>query len=142
MAVEEKGGCSLEGPEGIGPECLELLRSRPELIEIVCRSHSPEGLAESLTSVLSALSSPLRLKLVMLLARAREPVPLCLLALAVGKSPQQLTYHIKVLRDAGLVAEERRGRFAFYQLNRGALEELVRRLALSLGLTLKESGHE
>ena len=35
-----------------------------------------------------------------------------------------VSYHLKLLVDAGLLERERRGRFAFYRIPAGALERL------------------
>jgi hypothetical protein len=37
----------------------------------------------------------------------------------------KVSYHMKKLKDAGLLHEERRGKWAFYSLNREAGEELL-----------------
>ncbi len=107
----------------IGPECRELLecieyRSASELLEEV-----PE--VENLAKLLSLLASPTRLKILALLARYDKPLPLCIIAAILSKTPQQLAYHLRELRRAGVVREERRGRFAFYRADREKLKTLV-----------------
>ena len=42
---------------------------------------------------------------------------------SVGQS--KVSYHVKKLKDAGLVKEERRGKWAFYSLDREAAGELL-----------------
>jgi len=37
----------------------------------------------------------------------------------------KVSYHVKKLKDAGLVKEERRGKWAFYTLDREAAGELL-----------------
>src|ERR687897_1921748 len=37
----------------------------------------------------------------------------------------KISYHMKKLKDAGLVSEERRGKWAFYSLDREAAGELL-----------------
>lgn len=39
-------------------------------------------------------------------------------------APSALSYHLKVLRESGLVSEDRRGRFIFYSLNVTVLKDM------------------
>ncbi len=47
----------------------------------------------------------------------------CQLQEAVAIAPNLLSYHLRVLREAGLVSARRRGRWVDYHLCDGALEE-------------------
>lgn len=42
---------------------------------------------------------------------------------ATGLSPSALSYHLARLKQAGLVREDKRGRFVFYYLNLTVLED-------------------
>ena len=44
----------------------------------------------------------------------------------------KVSYHVKKLKDAGLVHEERRGRWAFYSLDREAAGQLLAEAAVHL----------
>jgi ArsR family transcriptional regulator len=48
-------------------------------------------------------------------------------ALATGQS--RLSYHLKVLKDAGLVTDRREGRWSYYTLQRDAIVECEALLA-------------
>jgi ArsR family transcriptional regulator, arsenate/arsenite/antimonite-responsive transcriptional repressor len=48
-------------------------------------------------------------------------------ALETGQS--RLSYHLKILKDAGLVSDRREGRWAFYTLEREAVMEAEQLLA-------------
>ncbi len=72
---------------------------------------------------LSALADPVRLRLLGLLARGDCPVGLLASALDVGQS--LVSFHVAVLRDAGLVDTERVGRFTYARLQHGSLGGLL-----------------
>ena len=44
-------------------------------------------------------------------------------AFSMGQS--KVSYHVRKLKDAGLVSEEQRGRWAFYSLDREAAKQLL-----------------
>ena len=44
-----------------------------------------------------------------------------------GMGQSKVSYHMKKLKDAGLVREERRGKWAFYSLDRGGRRGAARR---------------
>jgi ArsR family transcriptional regulator len=48
----------------------------------------------------------------------------------------KVSYHLRKLKDAGLVREEKRGKWSFYSLDREAATQLLNELAgqLELGL--------
>jgi ArsR family transcriptional regulator len=43
---------------------------------------------------------------------------------ALDAAQSRLSFHLKVLRDAGLVTDRREGRWIYYELRREAFEEL------------------
>lgn len=53
----------------------------------------------------------------------------CVLADVSGVSPQLLSHHLKVLRDAGLIVGQRRGRWIDYSLSSAAVAALVGQLS-------------
>lgn len=86
---------------------------------------SPESVyrtAVEAASVLSAAADPNRMAILTLLARGETCV--CTIQEYVPVAPNLLSYHFKVLRDAGLIVGKRRGRWMDYQLVEGALERL------------------
>lgn len=50
------------------------------------------------------------------------------LAAALKISPSAISQHLRVLKSAGLVIDERKGYWIHYSLNRGALEKARQRL--------------
>jgi ArsR family transcriptional regulator len=69
-----------------------------------------------------ALSDPTRLRVVELLRHGERCV--CDLTEAAEAAQSRLSFHLKVLKDAGLVSDRREGRWIYYELRSEALESL------------------
>lgn len=69
-----------------------------------------------------ALSDETRLGIVDMLASGEQCV--CDLQEAVGAAQSRLSFHLKVLREAGLVDDRREGRWNFYSLRPDVLDEM------------------
>ncbi len=69
-----------------------------------------------------ALSDPTRLELVQKLAGGEQCV--CDLTEALKTGQSRLSFHLKVLKDAGLIRDRREGRWIYYSLNEEAFEEV------------------
>lgn len=81
-----------------------------------------------------ALSDPTRLRIVRKLKHGERCV--CELTDALDAAQSRLSFHLKVLKEAGLVSDRREGRWIYYELRREALEEL------SLAVNGLEPTHE
>ena len=79
--------------------------------------------ADELAGLFKALADPTRVAIVNRLAGVEECC-VCDLTAAVHLSQPTVSHHLRVLRDAGLVAAERRGTWAFYRLVPEAAERL------------------
>lgn len=75
-----------------------------------------------LTRLFGALSDETRLQLIDLLRGGERCV--CDLTDALDAQQSRLSFHLRVLKDAGLVTDRRDGRWAYYALNRDAFREL------------------
>ena len=75
------------------------------------------------TKVLKAIADETRLKMLMLLLRHNY----CVRALAneLELAEATISQHLKVLREAGLLAGEKRGHFMHYDVERSLLHELA-----------------
>ncbi len=69
-----------------------------------------------------ALSDPLRLEVIELL-RSQE-LCVCDLCDRMGIAQSKLSFHLKTLREAGLIAARQDGRWIYYRLNPNAFGEL------------------
>jgi ArsR family transcriptional regulator, arsenate/arsenite/antimonite-responsive transcriptional repressor len=73
----------------------------------------------------SALSDPVRLRVLSMLADATDgEVCVCDFVAPLGKSQPTISHHLKILSEAGLVQGEKRGRWVWYSLNRDRLAAL------------------
>jgi DNA-binding transcriptional ArsR family regulator len=82
--------------------------------------HHPDANEIRLPAVLHALSDPQRLHIVLELAAAGEPRACGSIELNVSKST--MTHHFRVLREAGLIRQERVGTTKLTSLRREDIE--------------------
>ena len=73
---------------------------------------------ESRAATFGALSDPIRLSILDRLDRNQRCV--CELQEALDIAPNLLSYHLRILREAGLVESTRRGRWVDYRLRDAA----------------------
>ncbi|MFQ5472885.1 MAG: ArsR/SmtB family transcription factor [Dehalococcoidia bacterium] len=85
-----------------------------------------EGLTEA-AAIFKALSDPTRLRILKAISGTGELCE-CNIVPTFGLSQPTISYHLKILRDAGLVRSERRGQWVYHQLNEKALLGVVRNL--------------
>lgn len=89
-----------------------------------------ESALESLkrhAALFHALSDPRRLRILDLLRAGEQCV--CDLQADLDCGQSLLSFHLKTLREAGLVATRREGRWAFYQLATDAIEHAEQAVA-------------
>ena len=70
-----------------------------------------------------ALSDETRLEIVRLLSRGERCV--CELQNVLDAAQSRLSFHLKTLKDAGVVSDRRDGRWIYYALKRDALDEIA-----------------
>jgi ArsR family transcriptional regulator, arsenate/arsenite/antimonite-responsive transcriptional repressor len=85
------------------------------------------GEAEKAAPVLAALGDPVRLRLLSIVAAEGE-VCSCNLERPLGKSQPTISHHTRILAEAGLIVGERRGKWTWWQIVPGRLEDLRRLL--------------
>jgi ArsR family transcriptional regulator len=100
-----------------------------------------EERVERLVALGSALSDPIRVRMLTMMAEGRSCCDLPDLGVPVeaddngicvcefedyfGMGQSKVSYHMKKLKDAGLVREKRRRKWSFYSLDREAAGELL-----------------
>ena len=105
------------------------------------RRDSPEEGVDRLVALGQALSDPIRVRMLGMMADGRgccdfsgsgvpategeEGICVCEFEDEFGMGQSKVSYHMRKLKDAGLVREERRGKWSFYSLDRGAAGELL-----------------
>ncbi len=95
-----------------------------------------DAIFEQLARVGHAVSNPTRLKLLSQLMQGEKPVEL--LAERAGQAVVNVSAHLKVLRDAHLVASTRRGREVHYRVESRAVEQLFLALRTVAEMELPE----
>jgi ArsR family transcriptional regulator len=106
----------------------------------VRKDGSEEGV-ERLVALGRALSDPIRVRMLSMMADGRgccdfsasgvpategeEGICVCEFEAQFGMGQSKVSYHMKKLKDAGLVQEERRGKWSFYSLDREAASGLL-----------------
>jgi ArsR family transcriptional regulator len=85
---------------------------------------SPEE-AEATAELFRALGDAARVRIVNLLATSGEPVCVCELTEPLGLAQPTVSHHLRKLLDAGLVEREQRGKWAYFSLERDAVEKLT-----------------
>ena len=80
--------------------------------------------AQRLATVAKALGDPVRVQLVDVLRKHAGKVCVCELVPLFDLSQPTVSHHLKVLREAGIVASERQGLWAYYYVLPDALEEI------------------
>jgi ArsR family transcriptional regulator len=105
------------------------------------RREGPEEGVDRLVALGSALSDPIRVRMLSMMAEGRSCCDLPDLGVPVeeedkgicvcefedqfGMGQSKVSYHMKKLKDAGLVRQERRGKWSFYSLDRKAAGVLL-----------------
>lgn len=89
------------------------------------------GVADTHSDVAEAavklFGDPLRAEIVRLLAR--EQMCTCHLVADTGARQSTISHHLRILREAGFVAAEPRGRYTYYRLRTEALSALTAGIA-------------
>lgn len=80
--------------------------------------------AGAIASLFKALSDPTRVRIVNLLANSPEPVCVCDMNAEFELAQPTMSHHLKKLVSAGLLDRESRGTWAYFSINREALQRL------------------
>ena len=83
--------------------------------------------ADRAAAIFHALSDETRIGLIQLLRKGERCV--CDLTNALDAAQSRLSFHLKVLKDAGIVSDRKDGRWVHYELNEDAFAEAHRLLA-------------
>jgi ArsR family transcriptional regulator, arsenate/arsenite/antimonite-responsive transcriptional repressor len=81
--------------------------------------------AVRIAEIAKALADPIRIQLLDVLRKHAGKVCVCELVPLFDVSQPTVSHHLKVLREAGLVASEKRGLWVYYYMLPGALDELA-----------------
>jgi ArsR family transcriptional regulator, arsenate/arsenite/antimonite-responsive transcriptional repressor len=81
--------------------------------------------AAELERLLRSVADRNRLKILNMLVRAAAPVCVCEFTGELELPQQNISYHLKQLVDAGVIVRERRGRYSYYALVDGVLNQIA-----------------
>jgi ArsR family transcriptional regulator len=106
-------------------------RARPEGC-CPLRPRRPLGEREraAAAAVFAALGDPTRLEILRLVAGQAGPVCACDIVDRFELSQPTISHHLRVLREAGLLAHEKRGIWSFYALDPAGVAALEQALEL------------
>jgi len=121
--------------------------------ERVCCTRTDQESLARLAHVAKALSDPIRLGMLDVMTQGRgccgtidpaergvpgsgDPDGICVCEFQeqFGLAQSKASYHLRVLKDAGLVTEETRGKWSFYAVDAARLEQALAELRGVLGL--------
>jgi len=97
---------------------------------------SSGAIEKQLSAILSSISQPARLQIIMVIAEQEACV--CHLETALGLRQASISQHLMALRKIGLVRAHRVGRNMFYQLNKPEVINVVEQIARIYNLELEE----
>jgi ArsR family transcriptional regulator, arsenate/arsenite/antimonite-responsive transcriptional repressor len=81
--------------------------------------------AEATATLFAALGDPARVKIVNQIARSGGGVCACEFEPEVGLSQPTVSHHLRKLTEVGLLEREQSGRWAYFTLNRDAVDRLA-----------------
>jgi ArsR family transcriptional regulator, arsenate/arsenite/antimonite-responsive transcriptional repressor len=129
--------CTAEGPGAIGAD---VQGGETQLNEHQSTKIDKTGVAKPMSiasetlqseqarAQLKALADPLRLRVIEALGGGERCV--CDLTTDLGLAQSKLSFHLKVLKEAGLLADRQEGRWIYYRLRPEAIEQLRAWLAM------------
>jgi ArsR family transcriptional regulator, arsenate/arsenite/antimonite-responsive transcriptional repressor len=120
------------------------------------RMGDPEEGVDRLVALGRALSDPIRVRMLGMMADGRgccdfsdsgvpaeegeEGICVCEFEAQFDMGQSRVSYHMRKLKDAGLVREEKRGQWSFYSIDREAAGELLGEAAERLLSTSEKRG--
>jgi ArsR family transcriptional regulator len=109
----------------------------------------PEERVERLVALGRALSDPIRVRMLGMMAEGRsccdlpdlgvpaededKGICVCEFEDYFGMGQSKVSYHVRKLKEAGLVREERRGKWSFYSLDKESAAEVLGEVERRLG---------
>ena len=109
------------------------------LLEDCCSPVTGRAMSQAdavrLAAALKAVADPARLRLISLVASSQtSEVCVCDFTGSIGLSQPTVSHHLKILVDAGVLAREQRGKWAYYRLVPDALDTLGRLISTSAAM--------
>lgn len=80
---------------------------------------------DALVACCKALASPIRMSMVQLIHAANEPLCACDIEQSFDLSQPTISHHLRILRDAGIIAATARGTNVYFHIERAQLTALA-----------------
>jgi ArsR family transcriptional regulator len=94
---------------------MNLIQTVEACCPVVRGSPLDPSAADRVAAAFKVLADPARLRLFTVIA-ANEQACVCNLTDEIGLSQPTVSHHLKVLHDAGFIAREKRGTWAYYRI--------------------------
>ena len=78
--------------------------------------------SEQFVGIMESLSDPIRVNILELMINGE--ICVCDIVKATGMSQSKISYHIKVLKDSGLICDRQEGRWVYYKLDLEVLSDI------------------
>ena len=72
--------------------------------------------------IMESLSDPIRINILELMMNGE--ICVCDIVKVTGLSQSKISYHIKILKDSGLISDRQEGRWVYYKLDLEVLSEI------------------
>lgn len=82
------------------------------------------SLAQSGAALLASIADPTRLSIVNMLAESREAVCVCDITDSFTLGQPTISHHLRLLREAGLIVGDKRGKWVYYSIVPAKLVEI------------------
>ncbi len=79
--------------------------------------------AENISHLFAALADSTRISILNLLAQSREAVCVCDITGSFKLGQPTISHHLRILKEAGLITGDKRGKWVHYSLVEGRVEE-------------------
>lgn len=103
------------------------LKPQPLCCPIAVIAPEDEATLEQTAAVLKALADPTRMRILKTISHMQTMCE-CNIVPAFNLSQPTISYHLKVLREAGLITSERRGQWVWHEVDQRAVLRAVRSL--------------
>ena len=78
--------------------------------------------SEQFVGIMESLSDPIRVNILELMINGE--ICVCDIVKATGMSQSKISYHIKILKDSGLISDRQEGRWVYYKLDFEVLSDI------------------
>ena len=78
--------------------------------------------SEQFIGIMESLSDPIRINILELMISGE--ICVCDIVKVTGLSQSKVSYHIRILKDAGLISDRQEGRWVYYKLDLEVLSEI------------------